>query len=148
MRVADWRKLPNEWTLAPPMQWLAVDPNNPTGPGYYRYCPDRTIRHPERIVQKALAGLGHETKGEGFHTLRRSAARIFHDLAAADPGTTTPAIRVAQALLGHKNQTTTEVYLGITVEKQARDDLLRGKSFLHRAVSGEAVVDDASRRSA
>lgn len=128
-----WMDLPNDWTLIPPAQWLAVDPNDPTGPGRIRYCPDRTLRHPEKIVHRALERLGHPTKGEGFHTLRRSTARVAHDLAAADQDVSTPAIRIAQALLGHKHQSTTEGYLGLTVERQARDDLLRGKSFLRRA---------------
>ena len=153
MGVDDWTKLPNEWTLIPPMHSYSHNPHDAAGPRGVQYRADGRIRHPEVIIQRALKGLGHETKGEGFHTLRRSAARLVHDLAAADADVHTPAIRVAQALLGHKNQSTTEGYLGITVEKQARDDLLRGKSFLHRAVTTagstepvEAVTTNETRK--
>lgn len=139
MGVDKWPDLPNGWTLVPPVQWLAHNPHDPKGPGRYRYCHDRVIRHPELIVHRALERLGHPTKGEGFHTLRRSAARVVHDLAASDGDVHTPAIRIAQALLGHKHQATTEIYLGLTVEKQARDELLRGKSFLGRAATAAQV---------
>lgn len=133
MGVASISDLPNEWHLIPPAHWLASDVNDPSGPGRLTYHPDRQLRHPEQIVHRALTRLGHPTKGEGFHTLRRSMARALYDLAVSDNTGKSAPIRVAQAQLGHKNQATTEHYLGLEGEKQARNELLRGKSFLTRA---------------
>jgi integrase len=131
--VGSVRDLPNDWYLIPPIQYLALDPNEPTGPGRRRYEPTRHIRHPEQIVHRALEKLGHPTKQEGFHTLRRSMGRAMFDVAEADGDKGTSSIRVVQAQLGHQNQATTEIYLGLEVDKQARNALLRGKPFLERA---------------
>lgn len=133
--------VPNGWTLAPPMQYLGVNVWRPELGGASTYCTGRHYRHPEQIVQRALARLGHETKGEGFHTLRRSAARALFDLAAAD-GVGDP-IRIPQSLLGHKNRSTTEGYLGITHEKRLRDGMMRGKSFLGKAAERQREAQGA-----
>lgn len=125
----EWRQLPNVWPLVPALQTAPA-------PGAVRTMVTTVnagvpLWHLERIVQVALGRLGHPTKGEGMHTLRRSALRALFDLAGAD-GIGDP-IRIPQALAGHKSRNTTELYLGITYEKQQRDDMLRGRSFLGRA---------------
>lgn len=116
--------LPNNYILVPPMRGQRVK-----GDEYKaRIEPLKRFSHPERIVQAALEAQGHETKGEGFHTLRRSLGRIMFEISAAKGDAT--AIRTAQALLGHKNQATTEIYLGITVDKRRRDEIMSGQSLL------------------
>ncbi len=145
MGLADARLIPNHWHLIPPIQFLSANVWDPASGGTRRYCPERRLRHPEVIVHRALEQLGHPTKGQGFHTLRRSAGRALHDVALADGDG--EAIRIVQALYGHKRQATTEGYLGLTVEKQARDKLLRGKSFLGRAaeLNRERIAGDGLR---
>ena len=127
-----WQTLPNTWTLIPPMKSVAVNAHDAGLGRRVKLEPTRRLAHMERIVQRALAKLGHPTLGEGFHTLRRSALRAVHDLAAED-GAPVP-IRIAQAMAGHASQQTTEKYLGITHEKRLRDEMLRGQGFLTRAV--------------
>lgn len=141
--LGNWETdLPNDWTLVPPMQYQAANVWKPELGGRVVYRMTGRYTHPETIVQRALERLGHPTKGEGFHTLRRSTARRFYELALAeeipDP------IRMAQALLGHQRRNTTELYLGLTVEKEMRDDLLRGKSFLRRVADDEIANREGS----
>ena len=129
MGVEPWEEnLPNRWTLVPPAHWQAVNVWKAADGGHLVYKPDMTNTKPQEIVHRMLERLGHPTYQEGFHTLRRSTARRFYELAMAE-GVKDP-MRMPQALLGHKRRDTTEHYLGMTVEKQMRDDLLRGKSFL------------------
>jgi integrase len=93
-----------------------------------RLSPHRRMSHPARIVQDALGRLGYPTKGEGVHTFRRSTARLLFEHASNQGHDS--ALRIAAALLGHRSTTTTEGYLGISLDRQKRDDLLRGRSFL------------------
>lgn len=137
MGVPDWRDVPNEWTLCPPVQSVSVNPHRPDLGRRLMYKTTGRQSHPERIVQRVLARRGYPTKGQGLHTLRRSTARALYDLAASD-GIGDP-IRIPQALLGHRNRQTTEIYLGVTHEKQLRDELMRGQSFLGRAAATEAA---------
>lgn len=132
--------LPNTWTLVPPAHWYGNNPHQPALGGSTRYKTGMRYTHPEKIVQEALSRLGHESHGEGFHTLRRSSARVLFDLAASD-GVGDP-IRIPQSLLGHASRTTTERYLGVTHEKVLTNKMLRGKSFLGRAVE-EAAAEAA-----
>lgn len=137
--VASVAALPNHWWLVPGSRYRAVKVTVKSAGGRNIYLPDspQPYLHPEVIVQRALARLGHPTSKEGFHTLRRSALRVLFDLAAAE-GVPDP-IRIPQSLAGHKNRATTEIYLGVTHEKRVRDDLLRGKSFLGRAAVAESA---------
>lgn len=155
--VARWQDLPLDWTLIPPARFEGVNVHRPELGGRIVYKTNGRYSHPEKIVHSALERMGYPTKREGFHTLRRSAARAVFDLAAKD-GVGDP-IRIPQSLLGHKNRVTTEIYLGITHEKRLRDDMLRGQSFLNRAVeshrqeraTAEQKIDnhiDEKRRSA
>ena len=132
----DVRDLPNSWILVPAARWCGINPRNPALGGVLVYT-EKRMTNPQRIVQTALRKLGHDTKGEGFHTLRRSAARVLFDLAAAD-GVRDP-IRIPQSLLGHTNRATTERYLGVTHEATMRDEMMKGKSFLGRAAELNAA---------
>lgn len=92
--------------------------------------PDRPIKHAERIVQAALLRIGYtEIKGEGIHLLRRSTARHLFETASAEGHDS--ALRITAALLGHKSVTTTEGYIGVSLDRQKRDALLKGRSFLN-----------------
>lgn len=134
-------ELPNTWMLVPPAHWYGNNPHKPELGGRTLYKTGQRYTHPELIVQDALKLLGHDARGEGFHTLRRSSARVLFDLAASD-GVGDP-IRIPQSLLGHASRTTTERYLGVTHEKVLTSKMLRGKSFLGRAAEEAAAERDA-----
>lgn len=102
-----------------------------------RLDPTKTVGRPYASVKLALQKLGYETGTEGVHTLRRSGARALYDaLAAAGHDR---AARQAQAMLGHSNLTTTEKYLGVDVDRKARNDLIKGRSMF--GVTGGEVID-------
>lgn len=67
--------------------------------------------------------------GDSWHTIRRSVARIYFDGLRGEISRD-HALRQTAALLGHRSTMTTEVYLGVEAEKEARDESLRGKRFL------------------
>jgi integrase len=117
-----------EWRLVPVKHWQAANVWHPRAGGAVVYLTHRQYRHPEQIVHRALERLGYATKGEGFHTLRRTAARLALQMAAREGHGNS--IRVAQQLLGHQNQTTTERYVGHIPERVERDRLMRGREFL------------------
>lgn len=70
------------------------------------------------------------SKGDGWHTLRRSFARIFYEeikrVGHPDP------IKPVQAMLHHSNSKQTYYYIGVDVDRATRNDVLRGKLFLTR----------------
>lgn len=99
----------------------------------YQYVPEHTCSESiRRAVKKHAAPLvpgGMEAiKGQGVHLLRRSSARALYDALVAE-GHADP-IRVVMAMLGHKNAHTTELYLGIVRDRENRDKVLLGASFL------------------
>lgn len=98
--------------------------------------PEAQMTHPYRAVQRALAGLGWETKGEGEHTLRRSGARALFD-ELRDQGYDGALMRVS-SFLGHKDVKVTQTYLGLNLEKTQRNESFAGKRMF--AASGEAAV--------
>lgn len=68
-------------------------------------------------------------KGEAWHVIRRSVARIYFDSLRYEISHD-HALRQTASLLGHKNTATTERYLGLDAERAARDASLRGQPFL------------------
>lgn len=101
--------------------------------------PDRPVTHTERIVQSALKRLGLPTKHEGTHTVRRAVARAFFDSMSSDMGYDA-ALRTTSALLHHSSSATTEHYLGLSSERQRRDQRLRGQPFLTAMIAHADVV--------
>jgi integrase len=100
----------------------------------------RMSTHPSTVVHAALAGIGiEETAREGMHTIRRSVARIYFDACSADMGYSN-ALREVMALLHHRSVATTEKYLGLDVERAARDRRIAGKPFLTSMTTTENVV--------
>lgn len=118
-----------------------------TGPDGERY-PVRSPRFwrtetripaPEKIVKKALEALGLESHREGLHTIRRSVARAYFDVASQEMGDVA-ALRETSSLLHHSSTATTEIYLGLDAEKNRRDRRMRGRPFLTAMISKENVV--------
>ena len=87
------------------------------------------------VAKVALKNLGwEEMHCEGIHTIRRSAARgAFDELVGRGYD---GALRIVQSMLHHKNSSMTERYLGLSVDRKQRDDIVRGQSLypsLHAA---------------
>lgn len=76
-------------------------------------------------IKKALKGAGYYANYEGGHTLRRSGAIALYDQLTKMGHDR--AIRVCQAMLGHANIRTTEIYLRLDLDRKVRNDLLAGK---------------------
>lgn len=88
--------------------------------------PERPLKHPGMKIKQVLAGFGIEGRGVSMHTLRRSGATAL--LEALERGVyDESAMRVVQAMLGHRNLSTTELYLDKMADRSRRDFLIRGK---------------------
>jgi integrase len=118
--------LPGEWLLVPSYR-------NPAPAEKARRVhlrPERVHTNPWRMVQRPLSRMGYPTKGEGFHTLRRSSARaLFESLRASGEGRD-HALMVVKEFLNHSSVTQTEHYLGLNQERAIRDTILKDKPFL------------------
>ena len=95
------------------------------------------IQRTQDIVHRALRAAGLPTKYEGTHTIRRAVARAYFDSMRFTVGRDN-ALREVSALLHHSNSAMTERYLGLSAERDARDEAMRGKPFLS-AMLGEDV---------
>lgn len=97
--------------------------------------PNVPISRYHRLAQRALIDIGFVTeetigRNEGVHTIRRSGARAAFDVMLDGPGGKyDAALRHVQALLHHKNSVMTERYLGLTLDVQRRNDILRGQEM-------------------
>jgi integrase len=105
----------------------------------YTWVPDQPLGDTHLIVQKALKALGLPTHKEGTHTVRRAVARAYFDWVAAEKGDQA-ALRETASFLNHSSTATTELYLGMTPEKERRDRRLRGNAFLTSMVAADNVV--------
>jgi integrase len=88
--------------------------------------PCSPYRRPHREIQVVLRRAGYPVElGEGMHTLRRSGARAYFDslLARGYDG----ALRRVQSMLGHASSQMTEVYLGLSLDRQTRNRDLAGQ---------------------
>jgi len=118
--------LPGEWLLVP--SYRPPAPNETDKRIHLK--PLQVHTNPWRLVQRPLARLGFPTKGQGFHTLRRSSARaLFEQLRQTGEGRD-HALMVVKDFLNHSSVVQTEAYLGLNHERQIRDETLRGKPFL------------------
>jgi len=83
-----------------------------------------------RQLQQLLATSGvHVERREAWHVVRRSVARIYFDSLKGEMSYA-HALRQTASLLQHDETATTEKYLGLSTEKEARDQSLRGKRFI------------------
>lgn len=104
--------------------------------------PDTKVRALGDLCKPALHDIGFPIKdssgkrlGEGAHTVRRSGARALFDRLVGEGFD--GALRLVQSMLHHASVTTTEGYLGITADRNTRNQLLRGRRMFAR----ENVVD-------
>lgn len=101
------------------------------------FNPDRKINNPATIVRDMAARAGVELEsGDGWHTVRRSVARLFFDKSSHRGHDA--ALRMTAAFLHHKNTSTTEIYLGLELEK-AKRDLIMAEGFLSDPTEVENV---------
>ena len=112
--AANLGELSDEWYLIPQTrptsQWLvtALNPTCGLAPGGM-----------SRPIQAAVAALGYPSHKVGMHTLRRSAAaaiflekqRLGYD----------GALRQVASWLHHKSQRTSEIYIGVDIDRNTRD---------------------------
>lgn len=109
---------------------------NEEGTGHIYVIPDPS-KHARYMwsssrLKTLLFDLGiHLEPGEAWHTIRRSVARIYFDRLREEVSHD-HALRETMVFLGHKNQETTERYLGLQAEVEARNARLRGKRFIGR----------------
>jgi integrase len=100
------------------------------------WLPGQHVTKPYKIVQQAMAALGMKTEKEGTHTLRRAIALAYFQEVSKDQGDVA-ALRETAALLHHSSVATTEIYLGMSPEKNRRNNRIKGKPFLSAMVSEE-----------
>jgi integrase len=126
MGLESREQLESHWLLVPSYRNAA--PNEAAKHVHLR--PTQLHTNPWRMVQRPLARMGYPTKGEGFHTLRRSSARaLFESLRSAGEGRD-HALMIVKEFLNHSSTVQTELYLGLNQERVIRDTLLKDKPFL------------------
>ena len=124
-------ELPSEWLLVPSYRVMTWTPK------VYNLRPTQVHQHPWVMVKAPLAKMGYPTKQEGFHTLRRSSARVFFELLRDSGEGRDHALMTVKEYLNHSSVSMTEHYLGLNHERTIRDAQLKDKSFLTRAAEME-----------
>jgi integrase len=89
--------------------------------------PELPLAVPHAVVKRVLDRAGYPTYFEGEHTLRRSGARAYFDT-LVDMGYD-GALRRVQSMLGHAQSGMTERYLGLDLDRRARNADLKGKAM-------------------
>lgn len=138
MGLSSRDQLENDWLLLPSYHWSPI----PRGLGATVYLrPATVLTHPWRLVKRPLERMGYPTKGEGFHTLRRSSARaLFESLRESGEGRD-HALMIVKGYLNHASVTQTEHYLGLNQESVLLEALLKDKPFLSKlALTEQARV--------
>jgi integrase len=101
--------------------------------------PFAQISQPHLVVKRTMSAMGYaDTKFQGVHTVRRSVARAYFD-SLVEQGYD-HALRATMALLGHEQQATTELYIGLDQDRRRRDVTLRARDFLPFGHAGDNVV--------
>lgn len=99
------------------------------------FRPDHKINNPGTVIRGMAEAAGIELEdGDGWHTIRRSVARIFFDRASSNGHDA--ALRMTSAFLHHKNTSTTEIYLGLDLETAKRDEIMVD-GFLENPFAGK-----------
>lgn len=87
--------------------------------------PEVRLFRPYEPVKRALRALGYDPKGTGAHTLRRSGARALFSRLRSEGYD--GSLRRVSSMLGHKDTKTTEIYLGLSLEREERNEMLAGQ---------------------
>lgn len=98
----------------------------------YRISAQRHVQYDwaNKRLRQLYTACGLDVEGrEAWHVIRRSVARIYFDM-LRESVSHDHALRETAALLRHKQTVTTEQYLGMQAEIEARNSSLRGKSFI------------------
>lgn len=130
-------ELQSDWLLVPAYKLYPLNFGPNAGTKAIRLQPTEVHSCPWRMVQRPLQRMGYPTKGEGFHTLRRSSARaLFESLREKGEGRD-HALMVVKEFLNHSSVAQTEHYLGLNQERILRDALLKDKPFLSALAATE-----------
>lgn len=105
----------------------------------YFWVADQHVMETHLIVQKALKAAGLPTKKQGTHTIRHAVASAYFEHVSKEKGDVA-ALRETSALLHHQSVTTTELYLGMTPEKNRRNQRMKGQPFLSAIVGDRENV--------
>lgn len=110
------------------------------------FAPGRRINNPGQAF-RGMAEAANVTleSGDGWHTVRRSVARIFFDKASKHGHDA--ALRMTSAFLHHANTSTTEIYLGLELERVKRDRVMAA-GFLDNPTGANVVRLDGYREAA
>jgi len=106
----------------------------------YELAPSRGLQQGglSRVVQQAVGALGHPTAGVGMHTLRRSAAAaLFQEKTRQGYD---GALRQVSAWLHHKSQRTSEIYIGIDIDRNTRNEETKSQS-LYPSLNDDKVIN-------
>ena len=95
-------------------------------------------KKPYRAVQRAMRELGLPIHGEGVHTTRRSASRAYAD-ALRSEGYDGALLRTA-SFLGHRSTKVTEHYIGWGMERDQRNQMVKGKPMFPGFAGGLKIV--------
>lgn len=117
------RDMPNDWQLFPRMMYSGYAKK-------WAVSPRLELTRVSDIATATLAKMGLPTQGEGFHTFRRSAARAFFEAIQNTDVGRDRALLIVKGFLNHESTMMTELYLGLSHERDARDKILKGQSFL------------------
>jgi integrase len=110
-----------------------------------RYNPAGTISNPITVLNPIADRAGIELEeGDGWHTIRRSFARILYDDCVSMGHDA--ALRIVQAALNHASVQTTERYLGLSLERQQFHRLIKGNAFLTADIEPGKIVPLEERR--
>lgn len=126
--------LQSDWYLVPARK-LVRFPGFDAGQGITALNPTRPLSNPTaQIVKPALHACGFQIegnptlRGEGAHTIRRSAARALYDRLASEGFD--EVVGAVMTTLHHQSRDTTETYLGVSGYQKRRDDIfLSGPLF-------------------
>lgn len=124
-------ELKPEWYLVPvrsktvPVWDYETRTIDPTRRREADLLPTQRLYRPYEPVKRALRKLGYDPKGSGAHTLRRSGARALFDRLRKEGYD--GSLRRVSSMLGHKDTKTTEIYLGLSLEREQRNELLAGQ---------------------
>lgn len=119
--------------------WYLVPAMRPTGFQTFSLVPNRPITKSEDIIRRSLVAIGIEGDRIGMHALRRSAARAI--LTELEHRGIDHALRRVSAWLHHASTRTTELYLGLDVDRAVRDKEFRGMSMYPSLANDREVSD-------